>query len=241
VTAGTGEIMQIPLPFKAAERASFDSFQGDVNTVLVQQLHRTAAGESVRNVYIWGEAGTGKSHLLHATCNEVSSRGGTAALVPLSQSRELSPSMLEGLEQMDLVSLDDLDRIAAVPAWEQAVFGLFNRMRELEKPLVMTCRFSPRGIPVELPDLASRLAWDLVYRVAPLDEASLLQVLRQRGAMRGMEVPDEVLQYLSRRVPRDVHTLFQWLDKMDEASLSAKKKLTVPFIRDLLSKSRRTD
>jgi DnaA family protein len=92
-----------------------------------------------------------------------------------------------------------------------------------------------------LPDLASRLAWDLVYRVAPLDEASLLQVLRQRGAMRGMEVPDEVLQYLSRRVPRDVHTLFQWLDKMDEASLSAKKKLTVPFIRDLLSKSRRTD
>jgi DnaA family protein len=88
---------------------------------------------------------------------------------------------------------------------------------------------------VQLPDLVSRLVWDLAYRVAPLDEAALLEVLRQRGAGRGMEVPDEVLQYLSRRVPRDVHTLFHWLDRMDEASLSAKKKLTVPFVRKLLS------
>lgn len=234
MTAGTGDIMQIPLPFKAAERAAFDSFHGNGNEDLVRQLHKIAAGESIRNVYIWGDTGTGKSHLLHATCNEASDCARTAALVPLSQSRELSPSMLENLEQLDLVCLDDLDRIASAPAWELAVFGLFNRMRELGTPIVMTCRLGPRGAPVELPDLASRLAWDLVYRVAPLDEASLLQALRQRGAMRGMEVPDEVLHYLSRRVPRDVHTLFQWLDKMDEASLSAKKKLTVPFVRKLL-------
>lgn len=229
-----GSGAQIPLPFKAAERISFDSFWGGANLDLVQQLRQVASGKSNRNIFLWGETGCGKTHLLHACCNEASQQARPAAFVPMSQVPDLSPAMLEGLESLALVCLDDLDRVAGDAQWEHAVFSLFNRLRDSGIPLLMSSRVGPRGIPVHLPDLASRLGWDLVYRVTPLDEPSRLRALQKRAALRGMELPDEVLEFLSRRLPRDVHTLFEWLDRLDEATLSAKKRLTVPFVRDLL-------
>ncbi|MBI2995067.1 MAG: DnaA regulatory inactivator Hda [Gammaproteobacteria bacterium] len=226
---------QIPLPFAAARRVDFDTYWSGANRELVEQLRQLASGDARRNVFLWGAPGSGKSHLLHASCNLAQTSLRSAALVPLSQRGAIAPELLEELEHLDLICIDDLDRIAGERVWETAIFNLFNRVREQGSRLLMTCRASPRGSELELADLSSRLSWDLVYHVVPLDEPSRFAALQQRARLRGMEVPDDVLEFLSRRIGRDTHTLFEWLEKLDVASLEAKRKLTVPFVRDLLS------
>lgn len=226
---------QIPLPLSAPNRLDFGTYlAARSNHEAVEQLQRLASGDARNNVYLWGEPGTGKSHLLEAVCNLASARPLRCALVPLAQRVKLSPEMLDGLEQLDLVCVDDLDRIGSDARWEQALFGLFNRMREAGRPLVIAARRSPQGLGLGLPDLISRLAWDLVYHLEPLDEATRFAALRRRAHERGMEIPEEVVTFLSRRVPRDTHTLFEWLDRLDDQSLAAQKKITVPFVRELL-------
>ena len=230
------QFSQIPLPLGGTDALTFELYRTADNGMAVTELQRAASGSAARNIYLWSDAGTGKSHLLHAACAAAGAAGRRAALVPLAQCSSLAPTLLESLEILDFVCIDDLDAIAGQPAWEQPLFHLFNRMRETQRPLVFAARTSPAGCAVSLPDLKSRLGWDLVFRLAPLQEAERFAALRQRAEIRGMEIPDEVLSYLSRRIARDMHSLFAWLERLDQESLSAGKRLTIPFVRDLVER-----
>ncbi len=225
---------QIPLPLADSDRPGFDLFRPGADATVLVELQRAAEGAAVRNIYMWGEAGSGKSHLLHATCRAATAAGRRAGLVPLARSGEFTPSLLESLEDLDLLCIDDLDGIAGQADWEQALFHLFNRMREANRPLIFAARRSPAGSAIALPDIKSRLGWDLVFHLDVLDEAHRFAALRDRAAARGIEIPDEVMEFLARRVARDMHSLFDWLDRLDRASLAAGKRLTVPFVRSLI-------
>ena len=237
MTGAGGLGPQIPLPLADTERLTFELFCAGRNAELLAVLRHIAAGEEGKNLYLWGEPGAGKSHLLHAVCNALAGHGRRAALLPLRQHEALGPELLEGLEQFDVICIDDMDAIAGQRQWEQALFHLFNRARDARRPLVMSARTGPQASPLALADLRSRLGWDLVYRVLPLDEAERFVVLRSRAGQRGMKIPDEVLEYLARRIPRDMHSLFSWLQRLDHESLAAGKRLTVPFVRELLEAS----
>ena len=225
---------QIPLPFTRFDTFDFDSFLPGDNDAAVHGLKRIAGGASQGNLYLWGPAGTGKSHLLQAATTLASENKMNVAYIPFDQISEFSPGMLQGLETLDLVCIDDLHRAAGSSAWEQGLFHLFNRLREQRRPLVMSADQSPQAIGIELPDLKSRLAWDLVFHLQPLDEASLIRALQQRARARMFDFPDEVLDYLVKRVSRDTRNLFQLLDRLDEASLASKKKITIPFVKRIL-------
>jgi DnaA family protein len=231
MTPATG---QITLPFARYERIDFDLYLTTANQETVASLQRTAAGTDARNHYLWGSSGSGKSHLLQAACTRVSARGRTAAYLPLRQHRQLAPAMLSGLAQYDLVCVDDLDSIQGEPEWEQSIFILFNEMREQIKPVLFSAALSPHGIGIVMPDLKSRLAWDLVFHLAPIDDASLLTALQRRARARMFDLPDEVVEYLVKRVPRDTHSLFKLLDRLDAASLQSQKRLTIPFVKSVL-------
>jgi DnaA family protein len=227
---------QLPLPFPLPH-LSFGSFWAGANQALFDQLQRVAGGAEERAVLIWGGPGTGKSHLLQAVCNRAGAVARRAAYVPLAQRALFGPALLEGLDEMDVVCVDDLECAAGEPGWEQALFGLFNRIRDARRSLVLAADRAPAALPLALPDLKSRLSWDLVFRIEPLDEAERFAALRHRASQRGMEIPDEVLRFLSRRIARDPHTLFRWLERLDRESLAAQKKLTVPFVKDLLERN----
>jgi DnaA family protein len=226
---------QIPLPFPLPHLA-FGSFWAGANQSLVDQLQRVAGGAEERAVYVWGAAGSGKSHLLQAACNRAGAVARRAAYVPLALRERLDPSLLEGLDEMHIVCVDDLGHVAGDPSWERALFDLFNRRRDAGRSLVLAAAAAPAALPIALPDLKSRFAWDLVFRIEPLDEAERFAALRHRASQRGMEIPDDVLRFLSRRIARDPHTLFRWLERLDRESLAAQKKLTVPFVKDLLER-----
>ena len=225
---------QLPLAFNRCDIYAFETYMSGVNRSAVDCLLNTAEGHSDRNIYLWGEQGVGKSHLLQAVCNSAAQAQRVCAYIPLTQLDDFMPEMLSSLEELSLVCMDDIDELAGKEDWETAVFNLFNRLKDAKTPLVMSSNRSPKGSLIRLPDLKSRLSWDLTFRLQPLDEAMKIAVLKRRAHTRGFELTDRVVEYLINRVNRDTHNLFRWLDRLDTHSLIAKRKLTVEFVKEIL-------
>ena len=184
--------------------------------------------------YLWGSGGVGKSHLLQAACQQIADSGHSVAYLPLSEFEELNVEMFGGLEQLSLICIDDVHVIAGNDQWEEALFHLYNRVHEAKKILLVTANVAPSALPVNLPDLLSRLSWGPVFHLQELNDEEKVAALHMRAEKRGFELPVEVAQFLIRRSPRDMASLFNLLDRLDRASLSQHRKLTIPFVRDLI-------
>ncbi len=219
---------QLPLGIQLDDSATYANFVAADNAALLHAL--THQGEM--SVYFWGGAASGKTHLLQAMCNAASQAGQTAAYLPLAGDEQLAPAMLEGMEQLDLVCIDDVHAIAGQLPWEEALFDLYNRIREQHKRIRISASGSPKSIIFRLPDLVSRLAWGPVFQLHGLDDAQKLTALQLRAKQRGFDLPEEVARYLLKHYPRDMHSLFDLLNRLDAASLQAQRRLTIPFVKD---------
>ena len=225
---------QIPLKIGQKEKLDFNLFLPGENGEVFQKIKHIAAGTDRSIIYLWGPSGSGKSHLLQAACKYADENDRNVAYIPLEQHEDLEPQLLEGLETMDLVCADDIDMIAGRPEWEQPLLHLYNHLRDNDGALLMVAHVSPQAIGFELKDLESRLAWDLVYHLKPLDDRDKMEVLRLRADARAFELPGEVAEYLVKRVRRDLPGLIKLLDQFEDATLVEKRKLTVPFVKSLL-------
>ncbi len=225
---------QLPLGLQLQASARFSSFLAGPNDELIGQLKQTASGTGESFFLLWGAAGSGKSHLLQASCHLAADRERTVAYVSMKDIPDLGPELLEGWENYQLVCVDDIHLIAGQQRWEEALFNLYNRIRERRGSLIVSSISIPAGHAFRLPDLVSRLGWGLVYQLHPLNDEQRLAALQQRARLRGCEMPAETGRYLLRRLPRDMPALFELLDRLDEASLVAQRKLTVPFVKSVL-------
>ncbi len=225
---------QIPFKFGKTYHINFDLYIPGPNKQAVEYIRKFIHKPENEYLYLWGSPGTGKSHLLQAICSEGAIHGFRTSYVPLSEAGQLQPEVLQGLETFDCVCIDDVNLITGNMKWEEELFNLFNRIRENEMSLVITSLVSPSGIPIVLQDLKSRLSSGITYHLNYLNEVDRLSALKLRAHTLGFDLSDEVLDFISRRVSRDMHSLFSWLDRLDEATLVSKKKLTVPFVRELL-------
>ena len=224
---------QIPLPLKGSERYRLSSWVPGGNQKVYRHTCNILAGSESGNTCYWGRSGTGKSHLLQAVSAAASGRDQTAAYIPLKLFARLEPRMLDGMEAMHIVCIDDLQAIVGCDEWEMALFNLFNRAREDGALLLMSTDDTPAGLRYNLPDLVSRLTWDHAFQISPLGDDDLMQAMRIRADERMFHIPDEVLRFLLRRLPRDTHSLFAVLDRLDRAGLEKKQKITIPLVREL--------
>ncbi len=229
---------QLPLGVQLRVSLRFGTFQAGANEEAVAALRLLAAGAGGAPVWLYGSEGCGRSHLLQAACAEAGSRGLMTAYLPLAAARAEGPAMLGGFERLALVALDDLDAVTGQPAWEQALFTLYNELQEQRGGLVVAASGAPSSLPIGLPDLASRLGAAAVHRLQPLAEADQAEALQRRARHHGLELPEDTLTYLTRRAPRDFSALCRLLDELDTEALAAQRRLTVPFVRDWLSRSR---
>ena len=149
-------------------------------------------------------------------------------------STSLDPGMLAGLEALEFLCIDDLDAVCGDAAWEEALFHLFNRVAAAGGAWVAAADRSPGTLPVRLADLGSRLAWGTSYRLKPLDDEARAQLLVERAARRGLRINRETADYLIRRSPRETGETLALLDRLDRASLAAKRRITIPFAREVL-------
>ena len=226
---------QLPLGLARHDVYTFESYIPGRNGQVVDALQELARGPGRANLYLWAGRGAGKTHLLQAVCSLAARAGRRCACIPLRQIDDFTPELFSSLEELSLVCLDDVDELAGRGAWELALFDLFNRLKDTQTPLVMSAGCSPKGNPVRLPDLKSRLAWGLCYHLEPLDEHENMAALKLRAQERGFELTDQVVEYLIKRVERDTRNLFRWLDRLDRHSLEAQRKLTVDFVKEILA------
>ena len=229
-------MLQLPLALRPRSTATFRDFVAGCNAAATSHVQAAAAGRGEQFVYLWGSAGAGKSHLLESACHACGSQGKLSALVSLREWSTLGASVLDDLEQLTLVCIDDLDAIAGFSAWEERLFHLHNRARETGTRLLISGARSPAALGLGLSDLASRLSAALVYRLLELDDDQRISVLRRRAARRGFEMPEDVAEYLLRRQPRDMHSLMALVERLDAASLAAQRRVTIPFVRELLAR-----
>ena len=223
---------QQALPFALGEGGTFRHFVAGRNGELVQRLRRLGRGSAsgFDCVWLFGDPGTGKTHLLHAVCNDRAN----AAYIP---AREIAPEddSIEAYAKFDTVAVDDVPEWIGVAASERALMSFYNRLSGRHARLVLTAHRSPRDLDFALPDLGSRLRAAACYRVAPLDDRDKLRLLAGVARERGFELPDEVAQFLLARTSRDQRELLGVLGRLDQASLAQGRRLTIPFVKQTLS------
>ena len=226
---------QLALRIQPNEEATFANyFCAQENAWLKAQLQATIDGRGERLIYLWGSYGAGKSHLLQACVHELS-LSHPAIYLPLHLLKSSGPVVLEGLETQALLCVDDVDCIAGDPAWEEALFHLYNHVRdEGRAALILSGAHAPRFSPIVLPDLRSRLGGSLVLQVHELDDESKVQNLCLQAQKRGLELPVTVAQFLVTRCARNMHDLHTLLMQLDEASWVLQRKLTIPFVKETL-------
>jgi DnaA family protein len=227
---------QIPLGLRLPDRAVFESFLPARNAEALAHAQRVAAGGHAGLTWLCGPHGTGKTHLLQAICAGASARS-RAGYVPLAEVAALGVGVLEGLPQLEYLCLDDIDTVIGQGDWERGIFALLRELEDCGGSLIAAAQAPPALLDWVLPDLGSRCAAGAVLQLRMLDEAEQSQALKLRARVRGFELPDETLQWLQRRFPRDMASLYELLDTLDEAALVAQRRLTIPFIREVLNAS----
>jgi DnaA family protein len=225
---------QLALPVRLRAEAVFDSFAGGINTEVLAALRAPGTDP----IWLWGAPGTGKTHLLQAAC--AAAVGAAAAYFPLDRTLELPPEALYGFATRGLLCVDDVDAVAGEIDWERVLFQLFNDALEVRTRLIFAAGAPPAALPWALDDWRSRAAACVVYQLRELDDAGRIEALRLRALQRGLQLPAETADYLLRRMPRDLASLLALLDDLDEASLAAQRRLTIPFIRDALERNAKT-
>lgn len=225
---------QLPLGLALRDSARFNSFYPGRNLEAVQGLQQSARGRGETFVYVVAPTGMGKTHLLQAACADAAAVERSCSYLPLPDLREFTPAVFADLEQLDLVCIDDVTAIAGDDAWERGLFDLFNRVRQGGGTLLVAGDTRPDQAGFQLPDLVSRLAWGVTYVIRPLAERDVIAALACRALARGLQLPEETAQYLLKRYPRDLPTLFALFDTLDTASLVEQRRLTVPFVRAVL-------
>jgi DnaA family protein len=200
----------------------FDNFLVGENVELIAHLRALAAGTlPERSVAVWGVHGSGKSHLLRAA---IACSAGEGRLLELDAPL---PVVAAGA----LYGVDDVD--AASEPGQANLFTLFNECREKGARLLMASRTPPALAPVR-DDLRTRMGWGLVLELKPLADADKPAALALYARQHGFRLGSEVIGFLLSHVRRDMGTLLSTLSALDRYSLSTKRPVTVPLVRELL-------
>lgn len=222
---------QLPLALRYPPDQRFDTFVGA--DAVVAQLRALADG-GLGNAYLAGAAGTGKTHLALAACAAVEARGGRSAYLPLASAAGRLRDALDALHENALIALDGLEAVAGGRDDEVALFDFHNRAHDAGKTVLYAARAMPDALALALPDLRSRLAQCVRSALPALDDDGRREVLRRRAQRRGLVVEDAALDWLLARAGRDLAGLAAVLDRLDRASLAAQRRITVPFLKQVL-------
>lgn len=199
---------QLLLDIQPPAAPSLDNFVVGRNAEALFQLQRTVLEQDdARFIYLWGADGCGKSHLISA-CNALASS-----------------------QQLNMICVDDVHLLGDEE--QIALFDLYNQLRESGGRMLVSGIAAPGQMGLR-DDLATRLAWGLSYQLHPLSDEEKAQALRNHAEAKGMRLPDEVLDYCLRHLRRDMPSLIATIDALDEWSLTDKRAVTLPLLKQLL-------
>ncbi len=229
----SGAATQLVLDVKLSEDATLDNF-----FVLppLKQILAIIEGktDTSQHQYLWlyGTLCSGRSHLLQAACERTEGR---AQFLPLKQLISFPANdVLDELSSLELIALDDIHLVAGNPDWEEAIFKTFNSAHSSGCRMIFSANQPPSVIDFELPDLRSRLSWSISYQMPCLTDDEKAKILSFRASRLGLDLPNDVANYIVHRADRNLSNLVELLDELDIASLKDSRALTIPFVKEIL-------
>lgn len=236
--------MQLSLPIHQIDDETLENFCAENGEALLNSLRQNFDDVRQPFFYIWGGKSSGKSHLLKAVNHFYLQNDKLASYIPFEKLAYFSPAVLDNADTLDVICLDDIQYILGDPEWEQAIFYLINQLRkqhglfsQSKKTLLLIsadCPPQQLKFSEEREDLQSRLSWGEVFHLGELKDEQKREILIRTAHDKGLELTDEVANFLLKRLDRDLSTLKDKLDCLDQASLQAQRKLTIPFVKEIL-------
>ncbi|HEU4855693.1 MAG TPA: DnaA regulatory inactivator Hda [Rhodanobacteraceae bacterium] len=227
-------IRQFALDLRWPPHQRLDAFWPGGNVAALQGVTDAVRGVGDAWLYLHGPAGTGKSHLLIGACRAVLEAGQRARYVSLAQLPAARGNAIADIRPEGLLAIDGVQLAAGEREAERALFDLYNRAKNAGARMLFAATASPSELGLGLPDLVSRLSMCTQYALRPLDDAGRRAMLRLLAGRRGLRLDDEVLDWWFARQPRDPASLVALLQRVDRASLAAQRRITIPFLRELL-------
>jgi len=228
---------QLILNLQAAPAPTLSNFIAGRNAAALDAVRQLAPG---RALYLWGVPGCGRSHLLQALCASLDQAGHyLAAQTPLEQYQQLAQNLPAATR---LLAVDDVHQLDE--ARQAAVFGLYNLWRTQSKAsaafaLLLAGDTAPMNLPLR-EDLRTRLGWDLVFRLEPLDDDDRAAALLQQAEQRGLRLGQEVIIWILTHYSRNMGQLVGLMDALDRYSLARHRAITLPLLKELLTQQQRS-
>jgi DnaA-homolog protein len=213
---------QLALDISVPPAPTFENFIVGRNAEALAHVRAAIDARGERFIYLWGEAGSGRTHLLKAAA-----AGADAAYIACDANSVFD-------DEAALLAADDVERLGADA--QIALFNRYNTLRERGGCLITSGSVPPVQLPLRA-DLLTRLGWGLVMQVHALEDDEKRQALSQHAKARGFTLPEEVIAYLLTHAPRNMGALFATLEALDRQSLETKRAITVPLVRTELSKN----
>lgn len=228
--------MQLLLPVTLNPRLSFDTFvEPESSSGLITSVLKAGVTPNEFEFFlIVGGSDVGKSHLLNACCHFANKQGKTSMLMPMEQVVGLPTEIVDGLEQVDVLCIDDVDLVLNDQDWQVAVFNLFNSMKQTGGTLIMSANALPNALDISLPDLASRLQWGTLFQLTNLNNDEKIQALVSHANDMSFDLPEDVAKLMLNRLPRKMSILMQALHLLSRQTIEKKRKVTVPFAKEVL-------
>ena len=223
------QVVQTTIPIDRVNSANFSNYHAQDNQQTLTLLQDFLNDEKLcGSCYIWGERGTGKSHLLYASCKQFSS----SVYVPLLD-LQLQPDVLTAVVKYRLVCIDDIDAVACQTDWESQLLILLENTEKNGNLLVLTGDRPPVDLHFDSNDLVNRLQGRRVFKLSSASDQTKVRMLVDRAKERGLTVEPAVAEFILRRHARDTHSLMRLFNRVAQASLESRRRITIPFLREL--------
>jgi len=224
---------QLPLAVQLRPDAQLSSLYSEPNQWIIQWLNTAWVSQTEQFCWIDAGSGAGLSHVLQAIAQQAEQQQKLVFYLSFKQDSQLAPDLLRELPAFDVLCLDDVDDVLGQPDWDLALLHCFNEMRAQHKQLVMGSHQALTDLQQRvLPDLWSRLSWGMRMHWHRPEHWSA--VIEHVALARGLLLDAGTCQYIATRAPRDWPKIMEILQELDQAALVAKRRVTVPFIRQVL-------
>ena len=226
---------QLALQIQINERASLNNFFVSKNNNKTIQILKDLLNSNIgAQIFIDDLGSNGKSYLLQAICNDFSNSNNSSIYIPMEEAINLDPSILEGVSELNLICIDDVDLINNRREWEIALFNLINECYEKECFLLLSGSINKLEA---IPDLVSRIKKMETLRLEAINDDELLEATQAISKNLNIEISDKNLNYLMNNSRRDIKTIFRTLSQLEKESLERKKSIGLNLIKEVIRSS----
>lgn len=227
-------IKQIALPLSLDRQFSFENYISDRAELIQTSIKALVVGNGEVQIGLWGASASGKTHLLNASADLARRSGVQLQIYDALQLLQCDASAFEGFANCDVLAVDNLDAIAGNPEWEACFYQVINRCRDGEFRFLFAMSVKPDELATSLDDFQSRLQWGLMLQLPDSSDLEIREILRKRARLNGIVLTDDVISYLMTHYDRNLSAQMEILRRLDGASLSQQRKVTIPLVKQAL-------